>query len=117
MRPVNTQISLGICPVWSESSLYAQWVAKDRSFLYADSKDSDQTGRMPRLIWVFAGWTCHFVGFIMRWLINVHAQTLSRARDVALSDASSTTVHSRYLKIQGTKKNTLSTMFALNWIK
>ena len=25
----------------------AQWVAKDPSFLSADSKDSDQTGRMP----------------------------------------------------------------------
>ena len=28
----------------------AQWVAKDPSFLHADSEDSDQTGRMPRLI-------------------------------------------------------------------
>ena len=35
----------------------AQWVAKDPSFLHADSEDSDQTGRMPRLIWVFAGRT------------------------------------------------------------
>ena len=26
------------------------WVAKDPSFLHADSEDSDQTGRMPRLI-------------------------------------------------------------------
>ena len=43
--------------VWSESSLSAQWVAKDPSFLQADSEDSDQTGRMPRLIWVFAGRT------------------------------------------------------------
>ena len=33
----------------------AQWVAKDPRFLYADSEDSDQTGRMPRLIWVFTG--------------------------------------------------------------
>ena len=40
-------------PVWSESSLCAQWVAKP-SFFYADSEESDQTGRMPRLIWVFA---------------------------------------------------------------
>ena len=29
---------------------------------------TDQTGRMPRLIWVFAGCTCHFVGFVVRWL-------------------------------------------------
>ena len=35
----KTQISLGIRPVWSETSLCAQWVAKDPSFLYADSKD------------------------------------------------------------------------------
>ena len=54
MRPAKTQISLGITPVWSESSLCTQWVAKDPNFLHADSKDSDQTGRMPRLIWVFA---------------------------------------------------------------
>ena len=44
------QISLGIRPVWSESSLGAQWVAKDPSFLHAESEDSDQTGRMPGLI-------------------------------------------------------------------
>ena len=31
----------------------------------AHGKDSDQTGQMPRLIWVFAGRTCHFVGFVM----------------------------------------------------
>ena len=69
VRPAKTQISLGIRLVWSESSLCAQWVAKDPSFLHADSEDSDQTGRMPRLIWVFAGRTCHFVGFVMSWLI------------------------------------------------
>ena len=32
-----------------QSSLCAQWVAKGPSFLHADSEDSDQTGRMPRL--------------------------------------------------------------------
>ena len=40
-----------------QSSLCAQWVAKDPSFLHTDSEDSDQTGRMTRLIWVFAGRT------------------------------------------------------------
>ena len=49
-----------------QSSLCSQWVAKETSFLHADSEDSDQTGRMPRLIWVFAGRTNHFVGFVMR---------------------------------------------------
>ena len=57
VRPVKTQISLCIRPVWSESSLCHQCVAKDPRFLPADSEESDQTGRMPRLIWVFAGRT------------------------------------------------------------
>ena len=42
VHPAKTQISLGIRPVWSESSLCAQWVAKDPSFLRADSEDTDQ---------------------------------------------------------------------------
>ena len=54
VRLAKTQISLGIRPIWSESSQCAQWVAKDPSFLHADSEDSGQTGRMPRLIWVIA---------------------------------------------------------------
>ena len=54
LRPAKTQISLGIRPVWSESSLCAQWVAKGLRFLHADSKYSDQT---------------HFVGFVMSRLI------------------------------------------------
>ena len=41
VRPAKTQISLGIRPVWSESSLFAQMVAKDSSFLQADSEASD----------------------------------------------------------------------------
>ena len=53
----KTQISLCIRPVWSESLLCAQWVAKGSVLLQADSEDSDQTGRMRRLIWVFAGRT------------------------------------------------------------
>ena len=57
MRTTKTQISLGIRQVWSEPSLCVQWVAMDPTFLHADSEDSDQTGRMPRLIWVFAGCT------------------------------------------------------------
>ena len=67
--PAKTQISLGICPVWSVSSLCAQWAAEDPLFLYADSEDYDQTGRMPGLIWVLVGCSSHFVGFVMRWLI------------------------------------------------
>ena len=39
VRPAKTQISLAIRPVWSESSLCVQWVAKDPIFLDADSED------------------------------------------------------------------------------
>ena len=40
-----------------QSLLYAQWVAKDTSFLHADSEDSDETWRMPLLIRIFVGRT------------------------------------------------------------
>ena len=43
----------------------AQWVAKDPSFLHADSEDSDQTGWMTRLIWVFAG--CTVILLVLSW--------------------------------------------------
>ena len=59
-----------------QSSLCAHCVAKGPSYLHANSEDSDQTGQMPRLIWVFAGCTCHFVGFVMRyyfvWFLTRH---------------------------------------------
>ena len=42
------------------------WVAKDPRFLHADSEDTDQTGRMPRLIWVFAGRTLSLLVFTCR---------------------------------------------------
>ena len=57
VRPAKTQISLGICPVWSESSLSAWRKLGSLATHLAHSEDSDQTGRMPRLIWVFAGHT------------------------------------------------------------
>ena len=57
VRPAKTQISLGIRPVWSESSLSAWRNLGSLAILWAHSEDSDQTGRMPRLIWVFAGRT------------------------------------------------------------
>ena len=63
LRPAKTQISLGI------------------RFLHADSEDSDQTGRMPRLIWIFAGRKCHYVGSVMRrlkWCLFVWTDVLRR---------------------------------------
>ena len=55
VRPVKTQISLGIRLVWWESSLSAWRKLGSLAIHWAHSEDSDQTGRMPRLIWVFAG--------------------------------------------------------------
>ena len=57
MRPAKTQFSLGIRPVWSESSLSAWRKLRPLATQWAHSEDSDQTGRIPRPIWVFAGHT------------------------------------------------------------
>ena len=68
--PAKTQISPGILPVWSESSLSALRNIGSLATHWAHSEDSDQTGRMPRLIRVFDGRTLIlFVGFVMRRLI------------------------------------------------
>ena len=67
VHPAKTQISLGIRPVQSESLLSAWRKLGSLATHWVHSEDSDQTGRMPRLIWVFAGHS-HFVGFVMWWL-------------------------------------------------
>ena len=58
--PAKSQISLGIRPVWSVfaicMNLATHWV---------HSQDSDQTGRMPRPIWVFAG--CIVILLVLSW--------------------------------------------------
>ena len=59
--PAKTQISLGIRPVWSESLLSAWRKLRSLATHWAQSGDSDQTRQIPRLIWVFAGRTWHFV--------------------------------------------------------
>ena len=55
VRPAKTQISLRIRPVWSESSLSAGRNLWSSATHWAHNVDSDQTGRIPRLIWDFAG--------------------------------------------------------------
>ena len=94
VRPAKTQISLDIRPFWSESSLCAHWVTKDPSFLHADSKESDQTMRMPRLIWVFAGawsfcWFCHVVAQILKWNLIGPTKAENISRQPALSQGES----------------------------
>ena len=65
VRPAKTQISRGIHPVWSESSLSAWRKLGSWTSHWAHSEDSDQTGRMPRLIWVFDGRTVIFL--VLSW--------------------------------------------------
>ena len=50
VRPAKTQISLGICPVWSESFLSAWRKLGSLATHWVHSEDSDQTGRLPSLI-------------------------------------------------------------------
>ena len=50
VQPAKTQISLG----WSQSSLSAWRKLGSLATHWAHSENSDQTGQMPRLIWVFA---------------------------------------------------------------
>ena len=57
------------CLGWSESSLSAWRKLGSLPTNRAHSEDSDQTGRMPRLIRVFFG-RSHFVGFALRQLIT-----------------------------------------------
>ena len=45
-KPTKWQVQ----PAKTQISLDAQMVAKDPGFPHADSEDSDQTGRLPRLI-------------------------------------------------------------------
>ena len=91
VSPGKAQVSLGIRPVWSESSLYTQWVAKDPRFLHADSEDSDQTdsensdqtGQMPRHAHCWAHmpfcWFCHAVAPVSFIAISCKPNFLAQA--------------------------------------
>ena len=56
-------------PSWAESLLFAWRKLGSLATQWMHSKDSDQTAQMRRLIWIFAGCTCYFVGFVMLWFI------------------------------------------------
>ena len=88
VRPSKTQISLGIRPVWSESLLSAWRKLGSLATQWAHREGSDQTGWMPRLIWVFAGRTvillllsCHgSCSFVILqtdwWYISINSQVV-----------------------------------------
>ena len=61
-----------LCAQSDQSSLSVWRTVGSLATHWAHSEDSDQTGRLPRLIWIFAGRTGHVVGFVMRWLILIN---------------------------------------------
>ena len=79
VRAAKTQDSLGIRTVWSEA-LCAVWVAHDLNFRQSDSEDSDQTERMPRLIWVFALRTGHFADHFITKTASLFLITSTKVR-------------------------------------
>ena len=54
VRPLKTQISPGILPVWSESSLFTSRKLGSLATPIECIAKTDQTGQMPRLMCVFA---------------------------------------------------------------
>ena len=75
MRPAKAQISMGICPgrpsLIRVFAMLGSWGPIVSSCGQRRLWSSDHTGQMPRLIWVFAGWKGHFVGFVVRRLIYI----------------------------------------------
>ena len=68
VHPATTQISLVIHPVWSESSLCAQWVAKDPRFPYVESEDwsdwADAQADLSSLGTHSFCWFCHVMAHL-----------------------------------------------------
>ena len=62
VRPAKNQIRLGGCPKSDQSSLCAQWVAKDPSFLHADAQ-ADLSLRWAHMPF---RWFCHSGGSNVR---------------------------------------------------
>ena len=70
VRPAKTQISLGIRPVWSESSLSTWRQLGSLATHWMHSEDwSDWADAQADLSLRWAH--THFVGFVMSWLISI----------------------------------------------
>ena len=81
MHPAKTQSSLGICPVWSESSLSAWGKLGTLVIHWTHSEDSEQTGWMPRLI------SLRWAHIVMRWLRHVGPFALYSYLSVVSNDS------------------------------
>ena len=63
---------------------------------------------MPRLIWVFAGRTCHFVGFVTRRLKYVYEQfPLEKAKSVSLDNADNVYIRSCFTLLTNFLKSSI----------
>ena len=82
MRPAKTQVSLGR-PVWTESSLSAWTNLGALASHWANSEGSDQTGRMPRLIWALLG--AQVILLVLSWggsCLSKCSKFISKAFDI-----------------------------------
>ena len=72
-----------ILPVWSESALSTWRKLGSLATHWAHSEDSDQTGRMPRLNWIFAGSTV--ILLVLSWGGSVITMQQIKSRAINLT--------------------------------
>ena len=86
VRPAKIHISLGIHPVWSESSLSTWRNLGALATHWAHSKDSDQTGQMPGLIclrWADRPyWTQNLIVFDHDCCIKMYGNQVDRVKQI-----------------------------------
>ena len=76
VHPAKTQISLGICSVWSESSLSAWWNLGSLATHWVHSKDwSEWADADPSLRWAHMPfcWFCHSVAHLFVYPVSASA--------------------------------------------
>ena len=78
VRPAKTQISLGIRPVWSESSLSAWRKLGSLATHWAHSEDSDWVDAQADLSlrWAHSHFVCFVMRRLIRFLLYTHSLTL-----------------------------------------
>ena len=82
VRPAKTQIGLGFRRVCSDVSLSAWRKLGSLATHWAHSVGSDQTGRKPKLIWVFAG--CTIIMLVLSWGGSHHSFDLLASQNIFL---------------------------------
>ena len=68
--------------------LHDETLTRSSTTHWAHSEDSCQTRRMP--FWVFTGCICHFVGFVMLWLMYIFLFSWSKKKSRHLLAPSAT---------------------------